>query len=86
MKKIKELDTVALLKNIPEKNLSKGQVGTVVEKLDGNTFEIEFSNANGKTILTIPVKKRILFFYASNLPQPERHFSSYPVLNRYIKS
>ncbi|SHE39320.1 protein of unknown function [Fodinibius roseus] len=60
MKKIKELDTVALLKNIPKKNLSKGQVGTVVEKLDSNTFEIEFSNAKGETILTIPVKKRDL--------------------------
>lgn len=60
MQKIKVLDTVALLTDIPEKNLSKGQVGTVVEKLDDSTFEIEFSNIKGETILTIPLNRRDL--------------------------
>lgn len=60
MQKIKVLDTVALLTDIPEKNLSKGQVGTVVEKLDGNTFEIEFSNIKGETILTTPLNRKDL--------------------------
>lgn len=60
MKKLNELDTVALLRNIPEKNLSKGQVGTVVEILDDNTYEIEFSNAKGETILTTPLTRKDL--------------------------
>ena len=29
---------------MPNQNLSKGQVGTVVEKLDATTFEVEFTN------------------------------------------
>ncbi len=60
MHKIKELNSIALLKNIPKKNLSKGQVGTVVEKLDENTFEIEFTNSNGETILTTPLPEKDL--------------------------
>lgn len=47
---IKVLDVVALLRDIPESNLKKGQVGTVVEQLDDNVFEIEFLTQRGETI------------------------------------
>jgi hypothetical protein len=47
---IKLLDVVALTVDLPEYNLWRGQVGTVVEILTGGAaFEIEFSDRNGRT-------------------------------------
>ena len=47
---IKLLDVVALTGDLPEYNLRRGQVGTVVEILaDGNAFEVEFSARDGRT-------------------------------------
>lgn len=46
----KLLDVVALTVDLPEYNLWRGQVGTVVEILDsGAAFEVEFSDRNGRT-------------------------------------
>lgn len=42
------LDVVALLADLPGHGLARGQVGTVVELLDG-AYEVEFSDDNGKT-------------------------------------
>lgn len=42
------LDIVALLTDIPAHGLLRGQVGTVVERLDG-AYEVEFSDDAGKT-------------------------------------
>lgn len=50
MRKIKLLDTVALLEDLPEENLWRGQVGAVVEVYnDGEAFEVEFVDASGQT-------------------------------------
>ena len=47
---IRLLDVVALTGDIPEYNLRRGQVGTVVEILaNGNAFEVEFSDLDGRT-------------------------------------
>ena len=47
---IKLLDVVALTTDLPEENLWRGQVGTVVEILaDGAAFEVEFSDQQGRT-------------------------------------
>jgi hypothetical protein len=44
----KLLDIVALTEDIPEYNLLRGQVGTIVEILaDGAAFEVEFSDTSG---------------------------------------
>lgn len=44
------LDVVALTVNLPEYNLWRGQVGTVVEILaEGKAFEVEFSDRSGRT-------------------------------------
>jgi hypothetical protein len=44
------LDVVALTVSLPEFNLWRGQVGTVVEILaDGRAFEVEFSDRTGRT-------------------------------------
>jgi hypothetical protein len=42
------LEVVALLSDVPEHGLVRGQVGTVVELLDG-AFEVEFSDDEGRT-------------------------------------
>ncbi|HEY9603072.1 MAG TPA: DUF4926 domain-containing protein [Allocoleopsis sp.] len=47
---VKLLDVVALTVNLPEFNLWRGQVGTVVEILaDGKAFEVKFSDRTGRT-------------------------------------
>lgn len=47
---MKLLDVVALTVNLPEFNLWRGQVGTVVEILaEGRAFEVEFSDRTGRT-------------------------------------
>ena len=46
---IKLLDVVALTQDVPEHNLKRGEVGTVVEILsNGEVFEVEFSDDNGQ--------------------------------------
>jgi hypothetical protein len=56
---IKLLDVVALTVDLPEYNLWRGQVGTVVELLaDGAAFEVEFSDRNGRTYESVGLQKR----------------------------
>ena len=42
------LDVVALLTDVPANSLLRGQVGTVVELLDG-AYQVEFSDNEGET-------------------------------------
>ena len=45
------LDVVALTVDLPEYNLSQGQVGTVVEILaSGQAFEVEFSDSRNERL------------------------------------
>jgi hypothetical protein len=46
---MKLLDTVALLENIPNLSLCRGQVGTIVEVYDPEVFEVEFVDIQGHT-------------------------------------
>lgn len=57
---IKELDVVALLCDIPEKSLVAGQVGTVVEILNDDAFEVEFGDDSGKAYAMRALKKEDL--------------------------
>ena len=55
--KIKLLDVVALTLDLPSADLWRGQVGTVVELLaDGQAFEVEFSDRNGRVYESIGVQ------------------------------
>ncbi len=45
---IKLLDVVALTENLPEHGLYRGQVGTIVEILAPNVYEVEFSDDEGQ--------------------------------------
>mgnify|MGYP001810272486 CR=1 FL=1 len=45
---MKLLDVVALVEDLPELNLYRGNVGTIVEEYEPSIFEIEFSDTTGK--------------------------------------
>lgn len=45
---MKLLDVVALLQDLPELGLHRGNVGTIVEEYEPNVFEVEFSDTTGK--------------------------------------
>jgi hypothetical protein len=51
------LDAVALLTDLPEKRLQRGQVGTVVEVLGEGAFEVEFSDDQGRTYALLPLRE-----------------------------
>ncbi len=56
-KTVELLEVVALTVDLPEYNLCRGQVGTVVELLaDGTAFEVEFSDRNGRTYESIGLR------------------------------
>ncbi len=46
---IKLLDVIALLEDLPELGLYRGQVGTIVEVYETGVFEVEFSDTRGQT-------------------------------------
>ena len=50
LKPVKLLDVVALLDDKPAQGLASGHVGTVVEVLAPDAFEVEFLDASGLTI------------------------------------
>jgi hypothetical protein len=53
----KLLDVVALTVDLPEYNLWRGQVGTVVEILAGGAaFEVEFSDRKGRTYESVGLR------------------------------
>ena len=54
---MKLLDTVALLEDLPERHLHRGQVGTVVERLRGDVYEVEFSDGEGRTYALLPLRE-----------------------------
>jgi hypothetical protein len=48
MDEIKVLDVVAVLEDVPQHGLLRGEVGTVVELWKDGVFEVEFSDTSGK--------------------------------------
>jgi len=48
------LDVVALLTDLPARRLARGQVGTIVERLDDNTLLVEFSDDEGRAYAVAP--------------------------------
>jgi len=55
-KKIKLLDAVALVDDLPERDLNRGEVGTVVEILAPDVFEVEFSDDEGRTYAELALR------------------------------
>jgi hypothetical protein len=78
---IKLLDVVALTVDLPEYNLWRGQVGTVVEILAGGTaFEVEFSDREGRTYESLGLSpEQIMVLHYEPLTQSQSEASaSYP--------
>ena len=48
MEEIKVLDVVAVIEDIPEHGLRRGEVGTVVERWKDGAYEVEFSDDTGE--------------------------------------
>jgi hypothetical protein len=67
---IKLLDVVALTVDLPEHNLWRGQVGSVVEILArGNAFEVEFSDNSGRTYKSLGLRPdQIMVLHYEPLP------------------
>jgi len=55
-RKIKLLDTVALLEDLPERELKRGEVGTVVEILAPEVYEVEFCDDEGQTYAELALR------------------------------
>ena len=47
--KFKQLDTVALDRDVPESGLRKGDLGAVVQTYEPDGLEVEFVTASGRT-------------------------------------
>jgi hypothetical protein len=56
MRALRVLDVVALLEDMPDEGLHRGQVGTLVEELAPGVFEVEFSDAGGQAYALLPVR------------------------------
>lgn len=57
---VRLLDVVALTEDMPEHQLARGQVGTVVESLADGCFEVEFSDDAGRAYALLPLAPRQL--------------------------
>ena len=44
---LKLLDVVALLEDLPEEKLFRGEVGTIVEEFENDFVEVEFADPDG---------------------------------------
>ena len=50
------LDTVALLEDLPERKLKRGEVGTAVEVLAPDVYEVEFCDDEGQTYAELALR------------------------------
>jgi hypothetical protein len=55
-----QLDVVALLTDVPDRGLVRGQVGTIVECLAADAFEVEFSDDQGRAYALVPLSSHCL--------------------------
>ncbi|MEO1144763.1 MAG: DUF4926 domain-containing protein [Cyanobacteria bacterium J06638_22] len=72
MSNAKLLDVVALTVDLPQYNLWRGQVGTVVETLaNGTAFEVEFSDRDGRTYESVGVRPEQMMVLRFEPASPE---------------
>jgi hypothetical protein len=69
--KLNLFDIVALKNNLPDRNLLAGQVGTIVEILAPEVYEVEFSDDDGQTYATqaLPANQLLKLHYKL-MPNP----------------
>lgn len=67
MTPLKEFDTVALLEDIPAMRLVRGQVGTIVQKLAPDAYEVEFADEQGRTYASLGLQASQLLLLHTHL-------------------
>ena len=55
LSEISELDLVVLLVDLPERGLTRGQVGRVIQEMGAGVFEVEFSDQEGLPFAFLPL-------------------------------
>jgi len=67
---IEILAVVALLRDLPEEGLVRGEAGTVVEHLSPNTVEVEFVDTDGRTRAMVALNTEdLLVLHLNPVPQ-----------------
>jgi hypothetical protein len=56
VRELELLSVVALLEDVAEHGLLRGQVGTVLERLAPGVYEVEFSDDDGRTYATLSLR------------------------------
>ena len=56
MRELELLSVVALLEDIADHALLRGQVGTIVEELAPGVYEVEFSDDEGRTYASLSLR------------------------------
>ena len=54
---MKVLDTVILVKELPDLGLHRGDIGAIVEMYEPDGLEVEFVTASGRTQALVTLKK-----------------------------
>lgn len=58
---LRELETVVLVRDVPEHGLKCGDIGAVVHRyVDSKAFEVEFVTAEGKTVAVLTLTEKDL--------------------------
>ncbi len=62
-------DVVALMVDLPDEGLKRGQVGTIVEMWDKDVYEVAFADMNGVTyaMVAIPAADLMTLYWHPNL-------------------
>ena len=65
MDEIKILDVVAVMDNIPQHGLRRGEVGTVVDRWKDGAYEVEFSDDTGEAyaFAALPAEKLMKLYF-----------------------
>lgn len=66
---LKLLDVVALLDDVPEEDLRRGYVGTIVENLALGVYLVEFADRQGRTYAELPLRAEQLLRLYHEPPQ-----------------
>jgi hypothetical protein len=68
MEEIKVLDVVAVIEDLPEHGLRRGEVGTVVERWKDGAYEVEFSDDTGEAYAFVALRadQLIPLYYRKN--------------------
>jgi hypothetical protein len=56
MRELEVLSVVGLLEDTADRSVRRGQVGTIVERLAPGVYEVEFSDDEGRTYASLPLR------------------------------